>query len=208
MSNKNNMSSSDLANKTLIILDWDDTLFPTTWTVKNNINLSDVEVINRYFNFFSELDSLLYKLLRKLLEYGQVIIVTNAMPQWVKTSSSVVPNTQLLLSKLKIVSARKNYENKSKSMMDWKKHAFKDETAPTLLNIISIGDAEYEYNALVNLYHPASKKILKSVKLIKNPNFETIVDQLEVLYSAVPDICTASNHLDLNFDFYTKNKSF
>ena len=27
--------------RTLVIFDWDDTLFPTSWTVKNNINLSD-----------------------------------------------------------------------------------------------------------------------------------------------------------------------
>ena len=87
-------------SNSLVILDWDNTLFPSTWVTKNNINLNDIEVRNRYLDFFSELDDQIYKLLQQISEYSKVIIITNALPIWVKISSSVLPKTQYLLRKI------------------------------------------------------------------------------------------------------------
>jgi hypothetical protein len=191
---------------TLIILDWDDTLFPTTWAINNNLDMNDIESQNRYLDHFKDLDKIVYKLLRRLMTYGKVIIVTNALPIWVNISSRVMPNTRYLLSKMKIVSARKNHQKESNKMMDWKKYAFQDQVSQLLknnkaINIISIGDAEYEYQALIELYRKAKNphKLLKSIKLIKDPNYNTLVDQLEVVFNAVPDVYKAEKHLDLNF---------
>lgn len=198
---------------TLIILDWDNTLFPTTWVMKNNIDLNDPEIRNKYITYFSDLDDMLYKLLKKLQEYGKVIIVTNALPIWVKISSSVLPKTSYLLRNLKIVSARKIYKPKSEDMMDWKKMAFKNEIFSEMannkiLNIISVGDADYEYKALIDLYKLShnSKKILKSVKLMEDPSHETLLDQLDVLYKAIHDVCLSKNHLDLKFKYFSTYK--
>lgn len=197
-------------NDTMIILDWDDTLFPTSWLLKNNIDLNNIEVRNRMTNFFSSLDNILYIFLKKCMSFGTIIIVTNALPIWVHKSSLVIPNTHTLLAKIKIISARKNHQKFSKNMMDWKKMAFKNEAKNLLenkkiVNIISIGDAEYEYNALIDLYEyelqkNKIKKILKSIKLIKDPNYELLLDQLEVLNDAIHDIVYTSKHLDLNFN--------
>lgn len=189
-------------NNSLVILDWDNTLFPTTWVTKNYINLNDLEVRNRYLDFFSELDNLLFNFLKKILEYSKVIIVTNALPIWIKISSNVLPKTQYILKNIKIVSARKNYQKVNSDINEWKKLAFKDEVEHELdiknvQNIISIGDASYEYNALINLYN--SNRLLKSMKFLEEPTHETLKDQIEVLSDNIVNIIKHKKHLDLIF---------
>ena len=192
-------------NNTLIILDWDDTLFPTNWASKYRIELSTKT--GKHAEHLNNLDIVLQNLLRILLQYGKVVIITNAMPEWIKHSSNKLPQTYSIVSQLKIISARKQYQAYSNDMMDWKEMAFKREVSihsenKNFINIISIGDAEYEYNALVSLntWNTNKKKLLKSIKFIKNPHNITIVDQLEVLSKAVPDIVNRQSHLDLVFD--------
>ena len=149
--------------KTLIILDWDDTLFPTSWIVKNNINLSDKNMQNQYIVFFSRLDTILYNLFNKLLKHGQTIIVTNAVIKWIFISSNMVPNTQKILKeKILILSARDAFQSKyPNEMHKWKKKVFEklvDQyfAKHKLQNILSVGDAEHEFNALTDLYNEHS----------------------------------------------------
>lgn len=191
---------------TLIILDWDDTLFPTSWVVKNNIDLTNKAKRDKYIVYFKELDERLYNLLFVLKKCGIVVIVTNAMPEWVRVSSSVLVNTHNLLKSIKVISARKMYQDVSKSSMEWKKRAFNDELSNMLKeknvnHIISVGDAEYEYQALISLYRhdPQNYKLLKSIKLMKDPTHDVLIDQIEVLKKAVPKICIKRSHMDLEF---------
>ena len=153
-------------NKTLIILDWDDTLFPTTWITTNQINLKNHIEVQKHQKYFNDVDLDLFILLRKLLQCGTVIIVTNALLNWIQISTAILPRTLAIIDKIKVISARGDYQSKSSNPMDWKKMAFKrilDESSKKVNNIISIGDAEYEYNALINLYDPDPKtyKLLK-----------------------------------------------
>lgn len=197
--NYNECSKNNIITKknTIIILDWDDTLFPTTWVTKNGINLTDL--------CLSDLDDILSEFLIKLQEYGQIIIITNALPIWVKVSSGILIKTNKIINNTKIISARKIYKNSCSNMMDWKKMAFKDEIIKLIdnnnfLNIISIGDAEYEYIALINLYKSINKqKILKAIKLMNHPTNEILIDQLKVLSKVCQNICLNQNNLDLKF---------
>jgi hypothetical protein len=194
-------------NNTLIILDWDNTLFPTTWVVRNNINLNDIESKEKHTSYFLHLDNILSKLLHFLTKHGKVVIVTNAMPVWVKISSSVLEKTTKVLKNIKVVSARKSYQPHFQNMMEWKKRAFKDEVANELqtnntIHIISIGDAEYEYQALIDLHKwegSQKNKILKSIKFLEEPTHDTLIDQLEVLHKAFPKVHETNKHLDLKF---------
>lgn len=183
-------------SKSLVIIDWDDTLFPTSWTTKNLINLNDIEVRTKYLDFFSELDDIIYKLLQKISEFSKIIIITNAYPVWIKLSSMVLPKTKYLLTKIKVVSAKKNYGSVYSDSFEWKKHSFMDEVNDNT-NIISIGDAMYEYKALINLDN--NKRILKSVKFADKPTYEILKDQLETLDIAIKKIILIPNNLDLVF---------
>lgn len=192
-------------DNTLIILDWDDTLFPTSWILENGLNVYDKNNFHRFKLYFKKLDKILFKLLTKLSFFGSVIIVTNALPEWISVSSKFLLSSYPIIKNTKIISARKIYQNKVNAS-DWKKHAFHDELTnitknKNIINIISVGDAEYEYQALINLHHSHDKnKLLKSVKLIKNPSHDALIDQLDVLHNAIPHICLKPYHADLLFE--------
>jgi hypothetical protein len=197
-------------SKTLFILDWDDTLFPTNWVMKNGINLQVPANRDQYVIYFQELDRVLSKFLKTLINMGKVIIVTNALPDWIQISSIVLPNTYNLLKQVKLVSARGIYRNVSSNMMDWKMMAFRDIideefNDASIMNVISVGDAEYEYQALIALNKRKinTKKYLKSIRFMKDPSHDVLIDQLEVLNNAIPDIWGKYSHVDLKFDNFS-----
>lgn len=201
-------------NQTLFILDWDDTLFPTNWVMKNGINLMSSSTRDQYIIYFQELDRTLSSFIKKLTQMGKVIIVTNALLDWIYVSSVVLPKTYVLLKKVKIVSARGSYKEKSSKMMDWKTMAFRDVVDEEfqnnmIINVISVGDAEYEYQALIalNKQKENTPKYLKSVRFMKNPTHDTLIDQLEVLHLAIPEVWEKNEHLDLKFNLHSKNKN-
>jgi len=192
-------------NRTIIILDWDDTLFPTTWITTNEINLKNNIETDKYKQYFLQVDLDLNNLLIKLIQCGTVIIVTNALISWIKLSTTILPRTSKILESIKVISARGDYQNKSANPMDWKKLAFESiikTMGKKINNIISVGDAEYEYNALISLFDPNPKtyKLLKSVKFIKYPTKEVLIDQIRVLERASIKIATAKTHLDIKMN--------
>jgi len=77
--------------------------------------------------------------------------------------------------------------------MDWKKitffrvidHEFKN---INVMNIISIGDDEYERYALKELSNTNMDKIkyLKSFRLLKEPNYNEIIEQINILNMYMP----------------------
>lgn len=201
----------DITNKsTLIILDWDDTLFPTSWINKNNIEfLSAQNKTILYNKYFFRIDNNLYNLLTKLTKCGTVIIITNALLNWIDMSINILPKTSKLLKEnniIKVVSARGDFSHYTNNMTDWKKLAFKRELELQLRNkkinnIISIGDAEYEYMALINLYEKNKQnyRLLKSIKYKRNPDIYEIDEQLQITDNAIINVCKHKGHLDLVF---------
>ena len=219
--------------RTLIILDWDDTLFPTTWVTTHSINIKNLANINSNLNsnlnsvlsYFIQIDKELLHLLQILMKFGHVAIITNAMLNWINISSTILPKTSKLLksdSAIEIISARGSFQDKSSDPMDWKKFAFaeiiKNKKYKKVNNIISIGDAEYEYKALINLYQNGGEKnngeknngeknngekkivLLKSVKFVKYPTNHVLLDQIKVMQEASYKVATQKTHLDLRFE--------
>jgi len=188
-------------SKTLIILDWDDTLFPTSWYIKNDINLSNHKNRFKYIDKFDELDKVLSETLKLMNKYGKTIIVTNALHSWIEISSSVLPLTKNIMKNMDVISARERYQG-NYDINEWKKKTFEDETSETSYNnIISMGDADYEYNALVNLYDllkvDKKNKYLKTIKFIKTNNYNTHLEQLYVIKNNVKNIYEIKKHLDI-----------
>ena len=193
-------------NSTLIILDWDDTLFPTSWVNKNNIEIMNINK-NLYKKYFEKIDLSILKMFKILVKYGNVIIITNALLNWIEISSRILPMTSNFMKNrndIKIVSARGEYSGVTDNLIDWKKMAFQNELAnitknKKINNIISVGDAEYEYYALLNLYNGEQDnyRLLKSVKFLRYPNHHQIFEQIHILNNAIHNICTHTGHLDL-----------
>ena len=67
------------------------------------------------------------------------------------------------------------------------------------LNVVSIGDAEHEFYALTDLYGMHKNRHLKTVRFIKEPSFDILIDQLEVLDKVIDKVVSNQGHLDLVF---------
>lgn len=210
---KNNKNIKETINydNTLFILDWDDTLFPTSWVIKNNIDLINNDIRDGYIDHFNVLDRNLSSFLKNILTTGNVIIVTNALKDWVKVSSIVMPKTNNILKKIEIVSARSLYSDKTKNPMDWKKNTFQliinnFYTKKNLMNVISIGDAEYEHQALVSLTQTNLNKIkyLKSFRLLKEPTYDQIVEQIDLLDTYIHIFWNLNKQICKTFKVHTE----
>lgn len=218
MNNKLN-TSQKINFKTIIGIDWDNTLFVTSWVNKNMINLNDSESVNEYKLYFIELDKTISNFLKELSNYGQIYIVTNASMKWIKACLNILPNTKKFIMEnfIRIVSARDIYSKTTSSPTEWKVNTFRDiihkisqdlpenSDCKTFLNIISIGDAHYEYVALLKLddyFKNSDKKInylLKNIKFIEEPHFNIIIDQMQIVQKNAKSIIGKIGYLDLKF---------
>jgi len=193
-------------NSTLIILDWDDTLFPTDWLERTYaMDSSDDSAINNikcpdFIKKMYKLDRTLSGFIHCVEKYGKLVVITNASNEWIMETSKFLPRTQCILAKIPVISARDNYNHLPKH--EWKRKAFAKEFKNNDVDrVISIGDGKYEYQALMDLYRSSkrSKKILKSIKLSINPTYNVLIDQLNIVVNAINAIHNADFDLDLQF---------
>jgi len=211
----------------IFIIDWDDTLFPTTWVNRNDINLMNSESLSQYKLYFLELDKTISSLLESLNKVGDIFIVTNANIKWIKSCLVVLNITRKFIidKKIRLVSARDSYSQTNNSPTEWKILTFQDIIEDimnkinknfrpnTIINIISIGDAMYEYIALINLdnfiksyiinrnnkFNCNFNYLLKNIKFIEKPDFDYIIDQMQVLSNNKDDIVNKLSFIDLKF---------
>jgi len=224
---ENNKNKTYLTN--IFIIDWDDTLYPTTWVNKNSIDVSKLHIIQEYKVYFLELDKTINSLLESLNQVGDIWIVTNANINWIKSCLMGLEQTRKIIisNKIRIVSARDSYSSNNSSPTEWKILTFQDilediinkisnRIKPnTYVNIISIGDAMYEYMALINLDtfiksyminnsscskpHKQFKYLLKNIKFIEKPEFDFVIDQMNVLNKNKDSIVNKLEYIDLKF---------
>lgn len=196
-------TESDLYFANIVIIDWDDTLFPTSWLNENDIKLNQDNVKITYKIYFQELDKSISSLIKSYSEVGTVYIVTNANMRWIKASLNCLPKTGEIIIKndVRIISSRDIYSQDTETSK-WKlktfetiiktdlKNIFKIKNKEIVINIISFGDAVYEYVALINLhtilYNKTEKNkdinfYLKNIKFKPKPSFDTMIEQMELV---------------------------
>lgn len=183
--------------KTLTIFDWDDTLFPTI----QYINYNNIE--------FERLDYNIYSLFSFILNYSQIIIITDANKEWFIKCIQYLNYTKQLINEnqIKILSTRdiiKEYEtiyNKDLLLKNRKIKIFKCILLlfPEYNNIISIGDSEKEYEALINLYknNKNESRYFKNIKLFKYPNSDLILEEIKLLKNNYFDIYKIQENKDI-----------
>ena len=180
--------------KSLIIYDWDDTLFPTSWYL-NNLNMK-----------LQLIDNSIYKLLYKSLQISNIIIVTNAHLNWIYKIINYMPMTQQLIKQnIPIISTINNYSHIGLNNIDKLKTIVYNNDIIEFINncnnIISIGDSECEYKALVSLGNKFyNKKKLKNIKLISKPTLNELLDEHQILLKEINNINNYNNHCDLIFN--------
>jgi hypothetical protein len=95
-----------MSGKTLLIFDWDDTLFPSSWLQANHTPISDTTRV-----ILEKISASVNTLLTEAQKHGTVIIVTNGESGWVELScNQYMPQCVSLLRGIRILSARSIYE--------------------------------------------------------------------------------------------------
>jgi hypothetical protein len=194
----------------LIILDWDDTILPTTWLEINNVRPKSI-VKSFYTKEMALYENYCYDFLNEVRKNGNIIIITNADEKWVEsTCKEYLPKILPIISTIKIISAYSIYNKIVNCPFKLKEMAFKNEIElyikenPNIVkNILSIGDAEYERIAVRSINK--NKKLegtseicfIKSIKLSENPNLELIREQLDVITKNITSIISKKETLDL-----------
>lgn len=182
----------------------------------------EMTTITRMINIFDILDKTIYDILVKSRTLGNVIIITNANKSWIDISLHMLPKTsQFIRSSILVISARDIYQQKYE-VSKWKELTFQNNISQYInasQQVISIGDAEYEHNALIEMgikkgmlkertnrsttntkYMRTNQNIpFKTIRLTKTPSIEIILDQLGVLNKNLTAICNIRNHMDLEF---------
>jgi hypothetical protein len=194
------------SHQTLVIFDWDDTLFPTTFLTY--VGFEKVQTEAKIQNLLNKIDKLVSKLLLKAIKFGKTCIVTNASHNWVETSSqNYLPMTYEVLRRndISVISARAKYEKQfPNEPKRWKQEAFVELRAnlngEMLANIICIGDSTLELEAAQHFCSALSQAILKTIKFKQAPRIEELLKQQEVVLEKFAKICVTLRSLTIKVE--------
>jgi len=188
-------------HNTLILFDWDDTLLCTTFLTKNGVYDENLILNDKEKEKVSKLEFSVLKLLTLAIKKGNVYIITNAGQGWVEYScEKYYPNVLNVLKKIKIISARGEYEEKypNDSRM-WKIQAFlnmqKEFNSNLVTNIICLGDSFIEIEAGHILASKFTQAFIKTVKFRESPKPEElnkqltlVADQFDSIYKTIKNL--------------------
>ena len=205
---------SKYSENTAFVFDWDDTLLPSTWLKDRGVGVNYVGctgITTEMKDVCAKLEPHVGALLMAAKEYGQVFIVTNATRGWLYASArTFMPNIAGLILSLHVISAANLYDMYYRDPIMWKKMAFQNEvlglafpTHPAKRTVISIGDGEYEREALKYIMANAvpDSMLTKSVKFMNNPSPEILMRQLTSTFREMNMIATATESFDLQWEF-------
>lgn len=193
-------------HQTLLIFDWDDTLFPTSFIC--SMDPSKLQNDSHIRASLHKLDKLVSRLLQKSLRVGIAFIVTNAMKEWVENSSKTyLPITHELINtnRILVISAREDYESLyPKDQRQWKFESFLDlkeilqPSVPT--NIICVGDSDIEHEAALNICKNLDQAIVKTIKLKQQPRIEELAKQHAAILEKFESIYTTLRSLTIKLE--------
>lgn len=193
---------------TIILLDWDDTLLPSTMLTQLGYRVDEKTPLPA--DLAGDLTGLAEDVIRLLdtcQQYGTVLLVTNAETGWVELSSErFMPTviTDIRQRGIKVVSARSAYDGPfPNSPVDWKQVAFVSEVGQLCdtaepVNLVSIGDSLNERTAAHHVGGKYDSGSIKTVKFVERPDIDQIRRQLSLIASNLGDIATHDGSFDVN----------
>ena len=171
----------------LIIFDWDDTLFPTSFLDKSGYfseKMFLTEKEEKIFQIINKLEKTVIDLVNLALNKGEVYIITNATLGWVEYSSRIFyPNFFKMIDKIKIISARGEWENIfPNDINQWKMKSFSklrnNFNNKLVTNIICLGDSMLEIEAGRFLANCFKEAFIKTIKFKEEPKPDELNKQL------------------------------
>jgi hypothetical protein len=189
----------------LILLDWDDTVLPTSYLAQKGLGLDD-PVPEDVAEALAQYAVHARATLEILQEKGHLVIVTNAEEGWVElTCTKFLPGLESVIRDVECVSARSCYEPQGfATPVEWKEEAFaavvqRHYADPSGNSVFSLGDARHEREAV----HRISQRLgiaAKSVKLMEMPDLAVLQREHELLRDQLPELCAVEGPLDIRVD--------
>jgi hypothetical protein len=195
------------AEGTTLFFDWDDTVLPSAWLHDHGLSLDDRSVVAPWQREqLRELSKLATETIRVAKELGTVVFVTNAERGWIEQSCrKFMPDFLPALDGVKLLSARTTYETPELTCpLEWKVRAFEDEIERLFdtvdpdvrKNVISLGDSEYEREALWHTTSSLPNTRAKALKFMERPT----VSQLCAEHVIVADCLRSTVQTDCDLD--------
>lgn len=210
VSEPNRAADADRA-RTLIVLDYDDTLFPTTelrrlgYATTVQEELPDDELAE-----IQQIEDQAIRLVELCAQHGSVILLTNAEGRWLRLSTaSYMPRLRKQLEQYsRTVYGREFAETCPEDPGKWKELAFRDVLqslrqdldGDQTIRLVSVGDSTFERQAAKDAGAASDefgKVEVKTVKMMDLPTFSLLKRQLEVLCLALTPILDQRGPLDV-----------
>jgi len=186
----------------IIIFDWDDTLFATSHICPGNkvIRLTRMDIED-----LKKLQNTVVKILNYYKDKGDLFIVTNSSYEWLQFSAqNFFPKVYELFKDLRIISAREEFEKfYPDDMRQWKISTFKKIKGlytDKLTNILSFGDNEIELESAYILGQEFKEAYIKTVKFKKGPLLGELTKQLKIVYKSREEILTSTKNLKIQVE--------
>ena len=207
-----NPSMKPKIHNSLIIFDWDDTLLPTSFLTPNGTFSENIQLSPNDVEKMKEIEKNVYKILNESIEKGNVYIITNAGVNWVQFSSNLFyPSISELLKKIKIISARGEYEKSFPgNLRQWKIQAFlnllNDVNEKLVTNIICVGDSLFEMEAGRILASKFKEAFIKTIKFREAPKLDELLKQLKLIAQQFGTIYSTIKNLTIRIEKKKKEK--
>jgi hypothetical protein len=179
--------------KRLIIFDWDDTLFPSSWLQQVD-GLQFTHGMPLEEAITSKLTEEQHDMLRTIVhdisilisrakEYGHVLILTNSRDGWVKIACQVFYQHNFLEG-VEVISAQQWGNNATHfEPRYWKTNCLKDYLRHhhNITEIINFGDSEHDRATMYDLKEFNMSLCVKNVKFIEQPCVNSLKHQLIII---------------------------
>lgn len=191
-------------HQTVIIFDWDDTLLCTSFL--NLRHWQDQVLPPIVEKHLRGIESAAKKLLELAGRMGHVFLITNAMNGWVEYSAAkYVPDLLPVLQKVRVISARGRYEAQYPGEVSkWKINAFlevqRQLDSEIITNLISLGDSNFEMDAVHVMGKEFSQALIKTIKFRENPSPEELLKQLELVAQKFERIVENARNLKIGLE--------
>ncbi|KAL0214649.1 hypothetical protein P9112_006833 [Eukaryota sp. TZLM1-RC] len=193
----------------VVFLDWDDTLLASSELCRRGLKPQEFCAFPKDVTMFLEkLEESVIDLLSTMSSKAIVYIITNSTDGWVELSCArYFPKLLPLLSNIKIISARSQYEHECENgtPYEWKRRCFedifkwfKDNQPSSTFEVISIGDSESERHSCLYLQHLHSGVITKCIKFDEFPSLPHLQRQLDLLKLNLMKLLRSHQKLDLS----------
>mmetsp|Transcript_21070 Transcript_21070/g.33975 ORF Transcript_21070/g.33975 Transcript_21070/m.33975 type:complete len:221 (+) Transcript_21070:68-730(+) len=186
--------------QTVIVFDWDDTLLYTTFIKK----ASGRNISPAMQQHLDSIEKVAYEILEAALRCGATFIITNAEDGWVQESAAVfMPSLLSIFEKVNIISARSTQEVHCADSSQWKTHAFLEmgrrlREDNSVVNLISIGDSQFELDAAHVFGTLFEHSLIKTVKFKEHPTPLELLKELKLVLPKFANIVKASTNLNIS----------